>query len=414
MKNKNYKNLVENYFPDKDPFLKETLIQLLEDNILTFVKEKDRIALTKKCKNNLPKNHILPDDNYFSEKYRNIREKFPTLEAFRLCFYENLTEVPYCCICGVEKVKIINNSKFSYTCGSKKCVDTLRKQTCLEIYGSECSLQNENVQKKAIETNLKLYGTENASSSPIIRQKVIESNLKNYGVEYPQQLEEKKEKARQTNLEKYGVEYAMQNEEIKKKSINNNRIKHNGFHSTQLESNKRKRITTYKKNRKEGKHKDRKSSSAKYYFNDEKFDSSLELAFYIYHTEALNETVEREPISITYEIDNVEHEYYPDFRINNQLFEIKGSWGINWKGEWCLPSWVFKKLREKYKNESSHIFMQQVIKADKPFKAKYKVALENNVIIYPDNSPEIQEAINYCNIKFGKKSWYQQFQIKKR
>lgn len=414
MKNKNYKELVEKYFPDKDSFLKETLIQLLEDNILTFVKEKDRVALTKKCKSNLPKNHILPEDNYFSEKYENIREKFPTLEAFRLCFYKNLIETPYCCICGVEKVKIVNNSKFSQTCGCKECVDALRKQTCLEIYGSECSLQNENSQKKAIETNLKLYGVENASSSPIIRQRIIESNLKNYGVEYPQQLGEKKEKAKQTNIERYGVEYAMQNEEIKKKSIINNRIKHDGFHSTQLESNKRKRIITYKKNRKEGKHKNRKNSSAKYYFNNEKFDSSLELAFYIYHTEVLKEIVEREPISITYKVDDVEHEYYPDFRINNQLFEIKGSWGINWKGEWCLPSWAFKKLKEKYKNEPSFVFMQQVIKADKPFKAKYKVAKENNVIIYPDNSPEIIEVINYCRTKFGKRNWYQQFQIKSK
>ena len=70
-------------------------------------------------------------------------------------------------------------------------------------------------------------------------------------------------------------------------------------------------------------------SFSKYLYDNLKFDSKEELSFYIYHTESLNEKVEREPIIIPYEVDGESHDYYPDFRINDQLYEIKGTWGVN-------------------------------------------------------------------------------------
>lgn len=415
MKNKNYEKLVEKYFPDKDPVLKEYVIFLLNKEIL-LLRHASKTNKTTLMKNGSRPPFVIIEDvtERFNkeDQFKEIRERFETLDDFIICFYENYLEIPLCPICKEKPLLKRASRYYEGTCGCKECVDALRKQTCLEIYGSECSLQNKDVQKKTIETNLKLYGTENASSSPIIRQKVIESNLKNYGVEYPQQLEEKKEKARQTNLERYGVEHAMQNEEIKKKSEITNRKNHGGFWNNQLESDKKKRVATYRKNRKEGKHKDRKDSSVKYYFNNEKFDSIEELAFYIYHTEVLKENVEREPIVIPYEVDGEEHDYYPDFRINGQLYEIKGSWGINWKREWVAGIWKYKKLEEIYKNRPSSEFMQALIEINKPYKAKYKKALENNVIIYTEKDSEIIKAINYCRAKFKRRKWYEQFRVK--
>lgn len=53
------------------------------------------------------------------------------------------------------------------------------------------------------------------------------------------------------------------------------------------------------------------------------FDSSWELAFYIYSKEH-NIKIERCKEVRKYIIDNEEHEFHPDFVINNQIYEIKG------------------------------------------------------------------------------------------
>ncbi len=53
------------------------------------------------------------------------------------------------------------------------------------------------------------------------------------------------------------------------------------------------------------------------------FDSSWELAFYIYNKEH-NAKIERCKEVRKYIIDNEEHEFHPDFVINNQIYEVKG------------------------------------------------------------------------------------------
>ena len=221
-----------------------------------------------------------------------------------------------------------------------------------------------------------------------------------------------------------GYKSTAQNPEVKKKAEATNRANHGGLWNNQLESDKKKRAETNRRNHGGILHyhtsefleslKKIERKSYKYRYNDLLFDSKEELAFYIYHTEVLKEEVEREPIVITYKVNEKIHNYYPDFRINKQLYEIKGSWGINGKGEWCLSPWKHKKICNKYKNEDSFNLMCKIIEADKPYKAKYKAALENNVIIYTDDSPEILEAINYCKTKFSSREWYKQFKIKKK
>lgn len=53
------------------------------------------------------------------------------------------------------------------------------------------------------------------------------------------------------------------------------------------------------------------------------FDSSWELAFYVYNKEH-NIKIERCKEVRKYIIDNEEHEFHPDFIINNQIYEVKG------------------------------------------------------------------------------------------
>ena len=215
MKTKNYSKLVEKYFPDKDPFLKETLIQLLEDNIFAITEKNNKFFISKKSRKNLPVGYILPEEKYNSEKYKNIRKIFPTLEEFRICFYNNLIEIPYCCICGKEKVHLIGNFKFSQTCGSLECQDALHKQTFLKKYGYENPMQSPEIQVKIKQNSLNKYGVENWQSRPEVLQKRIQTNMERYGVPFAQQTEEAKKKQEETNLKKWGYKSTAQNPEVR-------------------------------------------------------------------------------------------------------------------------------------------------------------------------------------------------------
>jgi hypothetical protein len=88
------------------------------------------------------------------------------------------------------------------------------KETCIKKYGTECSLQNEQIKDKTKSTILKKYGTNNVSSNKQIQAKKKATTFKNYGVEYPSQSIIVKNKAKNTNLKKYGTEYSAQNHEV--------------------------------------------------------------------------------------------------------------------------------------------------------------------------------------------------------
>jgi hypothetical protein len=60
------------------------------------------------------------------------------------------------------------------------------------------------------------------------------------------------------------------------------------------------------------------------YYNNIHCDSTWELAFLIYHLDHGNH-IERQPIKLTYiNSEGQRRHYYPDFKVNDQLYEIKG------------------------------------------------------------------------------------------
>lgn len=65
-----------------------------------------------------------------------------------------------------------------------------------------------------------------------------------------------------------------------------------------------------------------------YVYNGIEFDSSWELAFWIYHIEN-NIEIERNTESFKYVFNNKEYNYYPDFIIDEKLYEIKGDMFLN-------------------------------------------------------------------------------------
>ncbi|MDD3049454.1 MAG: hypothetical protein PHQ89_05800 [Bacilli bacterium] len=92
------------------------------------------------------------------------------------------------------------------------------KQTCLEKYGAEHTLQVKKIREKGKRTCLEKYGTDNYSNTEEYKERVKSTCLEKYGVDNYSKTEECKEKIKQTCLEKYGSEYYLQTEKFKEKS----------------------------------------------------------------------------------------------------------------------------------------------------------------------------------------------------
>lgn len=91
------------------------------------------------------------------------------------------------------------------------------RQTCLERYGVEKPLQNENIFAKAISTLQSNYGVDSPQRSAEIRQKTENTCLEVYGAKTPALNPKVQEKARNTCLTNWGVEYSLQNQEVREK-----------------------------------------------------------------------------------------------------------------------------------------------------------------------------------------------------
>ena len=240
----------------------------------------------------------------------------------------------YCVDCGISVHRKGQHFNYKFLC--ENCS---KKKTSLERYGVENHAQlpemrektkllfkekKEQIQQKRIETCLTKYGLvhNNSKEATEKRKQTIKQR---YGIN-PLCSKEALEKARQTCLLKYGEEY-----------------------STRLPAFRAANFSTYK-------------------YNNLYFDSSWELAFYIYNTD-LNGKIEREPEKLTYYFNDAKHYYFPDFKIDNQLFEIKSPY-------------LYSKLLIPNTLEN----------------AKLNCMVENNVTIITDCS----KYLTYIKAKYGK------------
>lgn len=194
----------------------------------------------------------------------------------------------YCVNCGVSVHRKGQHFNYKFLC--ENCN---KKKTSLERYGVENHAQlpeirektkllfkekKEQIQQKRIGTCLVKYGQVH-NNSPEAIEKRKQTIKQRYGIN-PLCSKEALEKARQTCLLKYGEEY-----------------------TTRLPAFRATNFSTYK-------------------YNDLHFDSSWELAFYIYLIDN-NSKIKREPKKLEYSFNGTKHYYFPDFKIDNKLFEIK-------------------------------------------------------------------------------------------
>lgn len=254
------------------------------------------------------------------------------------------------------------------------CKGCLAKKTNLEKFGVENPSQAKEIKEKKKQTSLKHFGTENPMQSKEVVETLKKSNLEKFGVDNAAKLDSVKEKMKATNKEKYGEEFFAKTDEYKitckksweKKSKEelkeidekrkatckeiygdenfNNRDKFKKTccsrfgHSNPM---KKEEFREYFSKMRGFPH------SYLYEFNGEKFDSSWELALWIYAKDH-NEEIEREPLCFEYEFNEKVHRYFPDFKYKGKLIEIKGDY-------------LFQKMMiENTKNHAKFLLMKSL------------------------------------------------------
>ncbi|MCF0125777.1 MAG: hypothetical protein HUJ68_08515 [Clostridia bacterium] len=229
-----------------------------------------------------------------------------------------------CEICGCESSKEKYVFKTRLLC--RKCQ---KEQTCLDRYGvinifnrtdikekALAGIKSEEADKKRRATNLKKYGNEYQIASKETREKTKNTNQKKYNVDYNFQREDVKAKIAKTKLERYGTE----NPNIKNL----------------------------------------------YFYNNEYFDSSYELYFWL-HCELHNIKIKRNHKPIKMENG---HKCYIDFIVENELVEIKSKYLTN-KDDWIYREKAYKANNVRlvfddeikiYRKEIENIFGKNYIK----------------------------------------------------
>lgn len=225
------------------------------------------------------------------------------------------------------------------------------KSTCLEKYGVDNVAKVVEVKEKTKETNLKRYGVENPYQADVVKQKIKKVCKEKYGVEYATQSKEVKNKIKETNLEKYGCASPTQNKDIKEKTKQTCLEKYGGYPMESAEIRKKSEQTCLEKYGKrfitqtdKMKEKATETSLKKYgvphpmqyhdiriktqrkniVYNDIRFDSSWELAYYL-HLKRLGIPFEYQPkTTFQYEYNGKTHVYMPDFKVGDGYVEIKG------------------------------------------------------------------------------------------
>lgn len=189
------------------------------------------------------------------------------------------------------------------------------KQTCLEKYGVENPLQNKEVEQKRSRENMCLYGSDNYKRNLLEKygnekyrnsEKAKETNLEKYGVENPFAAEQVKEKIKNTLIERYGVENILKLPETIEKTKETN-LERYGYEWSQQSDVIRKK------------------QQYRYRYNNLTFDSSWEIAYYIWLIDN-NIKFEYQPgIHFEYIYEDKKHYYCPDFIVDGKYQELKGT-----------------------------------------------------------------------------------------
>lgn len=262
-----------------------------------------------------------------------------------------------------------------FVCRECKILETKRKNGSLELSNdtkrkiSE-KLKSAESQSKRKTTSYERYGTESPSQTKEMQEKRKKTCIEKYGGVFTQSAQ-LAEKRKDTMNKRYGAQWVETEEgraklhEILSKEESIERRKQTVLEKYGVTSVKHLRdLNSYRK--------------SLYTYMGHSFDSSYELCFWICHSDAGDDIKrECEPISYTYE--DKEHKCFPDFCLNGEIVEIKGSQFRKEDGTWQSPY--------------DHMYDQQT-------EAKRQALVEHNVRIVYTDSEEMRKCVEFVDRKY--------------
>lgn len=285
----------------------------------------------------------------------------------------DMTNFPVCPICGTT----IKHKQYSVFAGfvktcSYKCSRLLAtksmQETCLDKYGVSNGGGIPSSLEKIRKKHLEHYGVENVYASDWFKDSQKKRNLENYGVEFYSQTQDFLDKCKRTNLKNRGVEYPLQSKESINKMQQTTFNKYGVYNVAQVSWIQKKQ-------------------HQRYLFDSKSFDSAPEIAFYIYLKDN-NMQFEYQPdVSFDYSFNGKVHKYFPDFKVEGRLYEIKGD-------HFFKDSKMVCPYRDKSWTDE-----QYLLECSK-YEAKHQCMLVNNVIIL--TSKDYRKYIDYVENAYGK------------
>lgn len=234
--------------------------------------------------------------DYIMKCTKSVMEKNTRFSLRVIWVLNKWQEYPICKGCGKPLDKIGSGWKLKLDKNDKPRWKTYHSSHCWhkdpeaiermnhtleERYGKGITnvFQAESIKEKSGDTKEERYGDRKYKNWDKIRKTCLEK----YGAENIRKSEFGKRRIAETNLKRYGVKYVVQSSEIRSK-----------MHKT-------------------------------YDYAGQNFDTGWELAFYIWYKDHGIELV-HEPEGLKYKDRNgKEHFYFPDFKIGETYYEIKGS-----------------------------------------------------------------------------------------
>lgn len=193
----------------------------------------------------------------------------------------------------------------------KNSIVEKRRKTCNDKYGVDNPMKVKDLAIKMVkntdyvkrtektkETIINKYGSLDYFYNEFLQPKIIESNMEHFGVPYSFQSETVKNHIKNTFLEKYGVDNFSKS------------IEFQGMLPFIM-----------------------KSSTKKYMYDNSYFDSSWELAYYIWLKDHNVSFVYKPGFLVYTDKNNIEHKYFPDFYVEDHYVEIKGDHIFTESGE---------------------------------------------------------------------------------
>lgn len=262
-------------------------------------------------------------------------------------FISYIGEKGKCLTCGNNTTFISLTKGYCKFCcnqcvGKNKDIQERKKKTTRSHFNVDWPTQSKKVQETKVNTLKQKYGCTNAFNIDYIKEKAqknshtAESNKKRNESQsktkkllwsQPEYRQNILNKCNTTNLQNFGTSWSSNSDIVRSKISNTvksedcqNRTKQTCLvrYGVQHHTQSRHYIDSAKK---------------RYVYNNITFDSSWELALYIYAKDH-NISIIRCPCQIKYyDVNNILHYYTPDFLLDNKLVEVKGSQFFNEKGE---------------------------------------------------------------------------------